>query len=58
VAADVAARRVGVPRLGHHCDVGLALEHQAQRAADHRVIIGQDDGNLLGRCLPGFSHDP
>src|SRR4029077_2427236 len=56
VPVDVAAGRIRVPGLGDHLDVGLALEHEAQGAADDGVVIRKNYGDRLGRFLPRFGH--
>ena len=53
VAADVAPRGVDVARLGDDLEVLLGVEQHAQAAADHGVVVGQDDADrtILGRRL-------
>jgi hypothetical protein len=43
---------VGVAGLGDDLDVGLALQHEAQRAADDRMVVRKNYGNHLRRRLP------
>ena len=50
--ADVAGGRVGVAGLGHDLDVGLALEHQAQSAADDGVVVREHHRDLVGVASP------
>ena len=50
--ADVAGGRVRVAGLGDDLDVGLPLEHQAQGAADDRVVVSEDDGDALSVSCP------
>jgi hypothetical protein len=49
---------IGVTRLGDHLDIGLALQHQPQRAAYDRVVVGQDDGDSVGLRFPCIRHGP
>ena len=53
MTADVAPRRVNVPGLGDHLKVGLGLEQEAQAAAYHRVVIGDDDPDRRDLCAGG-----
>ena len=57
VAADVAGRGVRVTGLGDDLDVGLALEHQTESAANDGVVISENYGDPLWRHLPLNCHD-
>ncbi len=52
VAANVAPRRVDVARLGDDLEVLLRVEQQAQSAADHRMVVGEDDTDGTTRHSP------
>ena len=55
VAADVAPCRVDVARLGDDLEVLLRVEQHAQPAADHGVVVGQDDAD---RTIPPWAIGP
>ena len=45
--ASASSHRLGaVAGLGDHRQVGLGVEHHAQAAADHRVVVGEQDPRL------------
>ena len=41
--AHVAERAVDVAGLGHHLELLLCVEQEAQGATDYRVIVGKND---------------
>jgi hypothetical protein len=47
VAEDAAQRGIGIAGLGEDVQTGL-VEQEPEPGPDNRVIVGEDDGDLVG----------